>query len=77
VLGVVLDEDGWQVVRPFLAKTSVNYRVILGKDEVANLHGGIDALPTKFVLDREGRIAASHVGLIDRAIYKNDIEEVL
>jgi peroxiredoxin len=77
VLGVSMDEDGWDAVRPFLAQLRVNYRTLLGTDLVAQQFGGVDALPTTFVIDREGRIAATHVGLVGRSEYERDIQALL
>lgn len=77
VLGVSLDEEGWDVVKPYLAKSAVNYRVVLGSDDVVNSYGGIDAIPTTFMLDREGRIAATHVGLISKGAYESEIANLL
>lgn len=77
VLGVSMDDDGWNVVKPFLTAMKVNYRVVLGNDEIAQLYGGIDALPTTFLIDRQGKIAAVHVGLADRKDFENGIEQLL
>jgi peroxiredoxin len=77
VLGVSMDEDGWQAVKPFLAELGVNYRVLLGNDSVAQLYGGIDSLPTTFLIDRDGRIAATHVGLVSKSRYENDVQQLL
>jgi len=77
VLGISLDEDGWDVVKPYLEENRVNYRVLMGNDEVAMLYGGVDSLPTTFLIDREGRIASVHVGLVSRADYENDITMLL
>jgi len=41
-------DDGWDAVKPFAAKLGMNYRVLLGNDETAQLYGGVDALPTTF-----------------------------
>lgn len=77
VLGVAMDDDGWQVVRPFLAEHKVNYRVMVGDEVTAQLYQGLDSLPTTFVLDREGRIAQTHVGLISKSEYQNEITQLL
>jgi peroxiredoxin len=77
VLGVSLDDEGWDVVRGYMQKAKINYRVLMGTDEVARLYGGVDALPTTFVLDRQGKIAATHVGLVSKSQYQNDIEQLL
>ena len=77
VLGVSMDDEGWEVVKPFLAKAKVNYRVVIGNDQTSQEYGGIDALPTTFLIDREGRIAAVHVGLVNRKDFENGIEQLL
>jgi thiol-disulfide isomerase/thioredoxin len=77
VIGVSLDEEGWEVVKPYLEARKVNYRSTVGTDAVAQLYGGIEALPTTFVIDREGRIASTHVGLVSRKDYEDEIVQLL
>ena len=77
VLGVAMDDEGWEVVKPFLSRMGVNYRVMLGDDQTAQTYGGIDALPTTFIIDREGRIAAVHVGLGNRKDFEDGVEKLL
>jgi cytochrome c biogenesis protein CcmG/thiol:disulfide interchange protein DsbE len=77
VLGVAMDDEGWEVVKPFLQGLSVNYRVVIGNDSTAQSYGGVDALPTTFLIDREGRIAAVHVGLAGRKDFEDGIEKLL
>jgi peroxiredoxin len=77
VLGVSMDDEGWQVVKPFVARQKMNYRVLIGNDQTAQLYGGIDALPTTFLIDRDGKIADVHVGLADRREFENGIEQLL
>lgn len=55
VVGVSMDDDGDQKnVAKFAAENSINYPVLLGKEEVARQYGGIDYLPTTFYIDRQG-----------------------
>ena len=77
VVGVSMDEDGWQAIKPFVSEAGINYRVLLGNDTVSDLYGGIDSLPTSFVIDREGRIAAVHIGLVSKSRYENDLQQLL
>jgi cytochrome c biogenesis protein CcmG/thiol:disulfide interchange protein DsbE len=77
VLGVSMDDEGWEVVKPFLQDLGVNYRVVIGNDMTAQAYGGVDALPTAFLIDREGRIAAVHVGLAGRKDFEDGIEKLL
>ena len=77
VLGVSMDEDGWQAVRPFIAAHNMNYRVAIGTDQVARLYGGIASLPTTFIIDQEGKIAAVHIGLVSKTNYASEILHLL
>lgn len=69
VVGVSLDEDGWKAVKPFIESAGVPYRIVLGNHATARLYS-IVGMPDTFLLDRNGRVAAKYVGLVD----KNDIE---
>jgi peroxiredoxin len=77
VVGVSMDEDGWKAIKPFVAEVGINYRVLLGDDKVAQLYGGVDSLPTSFIIDRQGRIAAVHIGLVSKSRYENDLKQLL
>jgi cytochrome c biogenesis protein CcmG/thiol:disulfide interchange protein DsbE len=77
VLGVSLDEDGWQAIRPFVAARRINYRILLGGDPIADLFGGIQSLPSTLIIGRDGRIAATHVGLASKSTYEAAIQAAL
>ena len=77
VLGVSMDDDGWKSVRPYVASHKINYRVVIGSEVVSQQFGEIDSLPTSFMLDRQGRIASNHVGLVDKVDYQNEIVKLL
>ena len=77
VIGVSLDESGWAAVRPFLARQPVNYPVVIGDNGVLNALGGLETLPTTLILDRSGRVAVTHVGLVSKDSYERDIAAAL
>ena len=77
VLGVAMDDEGWEVVKPFTEKMGMNYRIVIGSDAMATLYGGVEALPTTFLIDREGRIAIVHVGLTSKKDIQDGVEELL
>jgi peroxiredoxin len=77
VLGVSLDEDGWKVIKPYLSEHQINYRVVLGDDSVSQLYGGVESLPTTFIIDRTGKVAFVHVGLAGKNEYLNEIQSVI
>jgi peroxiredoxin len=63
VLGVSMDDGGWGPIKDYIAKQKINYRILLGNDEVGDKYGGVESLPTTFLIDRDGRIAAKHEGI--------------
>jgi peroxiredoxin len=77
VLGVSMDDDGWDAVKPFVNQLGINYRIVLGNDSTADNYGGVEALPTTFLIDRDGKIAAVHVGLASKSEIEHGIEELL
>ncbi len=77
VLGVSMDDDGWKVINPFVREKKINYRIVLGDDKTGDQYGGLEALPTTFVIDRNGRIAAVHVGLTGKKDFEDAIEKLL
>ncbi len=77
VLGVSMDEDGWDAVRPYMADHKFNYRIVVGNDDIGKLFGEIDDLPTTFLIDRDGHVAKKHVGLISKSDYQDEITEML
>jgi peroxiredoxin len=77
VLGVSFDDDGWISVRPYMAAHKINYRIAIGSDQLSQMYGGVDSLPTSFIIDRSGRIATTHVGLVDKRDYQNEILKLL
>ncbi len=77
VIAVSLDDEGWEIVRPFTDKFDLNFPVVVGTDEMADQFGGVAALPTTFIIDKEGQIVNSHMGLVGRGEYEEDIEGLL
>jgi thiol-disulfide isomerase/thioredoxin len=75
VLGVSVDEKGWNAVKPFAAAMSINYPIFIGGQEDSGRYG--DSVPTTVIIDRAGRVAAVHIGLCNRNEYESDILAVL
>jgi peroxiredoxin len=77
VLGVSMDDEGWEVVKPFMKEVGMNYRVVIGNDATAELYGNVESLPETFLIDREGKIAAIHIGLASRKDFEDEVAQLL
>ena len=78
MLGVSVDNNGWDVVRPFLDQGDIDYGIALA-DTVERLapFGPITVLPTTWLIDRQGRLATTHVGLVNPTVLESDIQQLL
>jgi cytochrome c biogenesis protein CcmG/thiol:disulfide interchange protein DsbE len=55
----------------------MNYPVVMGNGRVASDYGGITAIPTTFVIDRQGNIVAGYQGLTDQGTFESVITKLL
>jgi thiol:disulfide interchange protein DsbD len=55
VLGVSMDEEGAERVRPFLKKHPMDYLVALGSEAISKQYGLGESLPVTIVFDRSGK----------------------
>jgi thiol-disulfide isomerase/thioredoxin len=63
-------------IADFVSKMHMNYPVLLGEDAVED-KWGIDAMPTTFFIDRNGKIVASTIGLAPREVIEEDIRKAI
>ncbi|MFN0169664.1 MAG: TlpA family protein disulfide reductase [Bryobacteraceae bacterium] len=76
VLGVSMDQEGWAAVKPYVAKAGVGYRMVLAAKSTSEGYA-VTSLPATLIIDRQGRIAATYIGLVDRADLENNLKAVL
>jgi len=85
VIGVSMDEDGWKSVRPFMAlkkdpetggNTAMQYPVVIGSESLGKQYH-VTSMPMTLLIDREGRIAVSHSGMVDKDAWESDIRSLL
>ncbi|HET7873654.1 MAG TPA: TlpA disulfide reductase family protein [Terriglobales bacterium] len=77
ILGVAVDDAGEKAIADFAHKMQMNYPVLLGTEKVADLYGGVEGLPTNFILDRSGKVVGSEKGLVSESVLVEHIEKAL
>lgn len=75
IVGVALDRP--ESVKEFAAANGMNYQILLGNNDVAARYGGVKGIPTTFVIDRTGKIAAKFVGFRTKEIFESEIKKLL
>ncbi|SFR96819.1 Peroxiredoxin [Granulicella pectinivorans] len=76
VIGVSTDDDGMKIVKPFMSEWHMDYPVVIGTP-VMEKSFGLGQMPLTLLIDREGRIALSHAGVVDRVDFEKHIRELL
>jgi len=66
VIGVAVDAEGAEVVKPFAKENGIEYRILIGDEGLARKFGA-PGFPALAIVGREGRIDSTHVGLIEEA----------
>jgi hypothetical protein len=76
MIGISMDDSPEPVV-DFYKELQMNYPVAVGNGRMGEMYGGIPGLPTTFLIGRDGRIYAKHVGATDPALFETEIKELL
>jgi cytochrome c biogenesis protein CcmG/thiol:disulfide interchange protein DsbE len=78
IVGISLDQNGRTAVEPFVSQAGINYPILLDpQSRYADLFGGVEGIPTFFLIDRNGRIAARQVGAGPKEALAQAIETLL
>jgi len=62
IVGVSLDREGPEVVKKFMIDQKINYPIVLGDEKIVDAFGGVEAIPTTFIIDRHGIVRYRKVG---------------
>jgi peroxiredoxin len=78
VVGVSVDDKGWKVVKPFVADKShsITYTVLLDTVDLTVLYK-LATMPKTVIVDRDGKVAAIHNGLVEKDSFESELKAVL
>ena len=77
VLGINLDQEEAKVVMDFAKNYQINYPVLFYTPEVVAAYGGIEAIPTSFVVDKEGKVRTWVQGYRPKIFFTRLIDSLL
>ncbi len=78
IIGISVDQENTlSSIKPFIKENKINYPIVYGNMDVVAAYGNIPSIPTSFIVDKEGKIAASYVGLVDKEVYLKQIKKLL
>jgi peroxiredoxin len=77
IIGVSVDEDGPDGVQSVVRTERINYPVVMATPDIIGSYGPINAIPTTFVLDRQGQVYQIHRGTVSYAEIESTIRGIL
>jgi len=75
-IGAAMDEEGDKLVVPYLQQHHIPYPIVTGFPSLMKPYE-ITALPVTLLIDKEGRIADIHAGIVDKAAWERKIQSLL
>ena len=77
IVGVSIDQGGADLVKGFVEKAGINYQIVMADEKVTAAFGGVEVIPTTFLIDRSGLIRDRKEGAEETAEYEKKIASVL
>jgi peroxiredoxin len=76
IVGISMDDDGWKSVKPWIKEKKVNYPIVIGNEGLGKQYG-LEGMPLTALVDREGRIADVHRGIVEKTAAQQKIRDLL
>lgn len=82
IIGISIDQDrrgvsGKDQVLAFRQKIRMDYPLAMADGSTVRAYGGIQSIPTAFLIDRSGRLRQRYVGLRPKSDYEKDLRVLL
>ncbi len=77
ILAISLDEGGAEAVKKFVSETGIDYTVLLADRDITKKFGQINAIPTSFIIDKQGNIRDKHIGFRNADDMENIVKALL
>jgi len=76
LVGLDMYGEAPDAVKSFAAAHQMQYPVAIGTDAIGDLYH-LREMPLTVLIDRQGRIAVSHSGVVDPKVFESDIQALL
>ena len=77
IVGVSVDDGSPDDVREFAKAFHMNYPVVMWSHELVSEYGGVPALPTTFLINKNGRVVQKHEGLYPPEVYNTEVRALM
>ncbi len=77
ILAIAVDDAGQDRIAQFAADLQLTFPVIANQSRIARAFGGAGAVPTSFLIDRNGRIHDKVIGAFEQTRLRIAVEQLL
>jgi thiol-disulfide isomerase/thioredoxin len=77
IVGVSVDDGSPDDVLEFAKAFHMNYPVVMWSHELVSEYGGVPALPTTFLINKDGRVVQKHEGLYPPDVYDTEVRALM
>ncbi len=79
-VGIAMERPGDDPLRSvsgFVKNQGIPYQIVIGNDAVARAYGGLQGVPTTFIVDKKGDIVSSAVGMQSREAFEGMLKKAM
>ncbi len=76
IIGIAFDENGPEMVPPFVQKVGINYPIYLDGGDIAQAYD-LHAYPTTIIYGKDGKEASEHIGYVAEKEFEDEIGKLL
>jgi cytochrome c biogenesis protein CcmG/thiol:disulfide interchange protein DsbE len=77
IIGVAVDPRDFSKVQAYVDYQGVNYPILYDTKRVSGIYGGIQSIPTTFVINRDGKVVDQLVGSRPKNVFESIIKQWL
>jgi thiol-disulfide isomerase/thioredoxin len=77
IVGVSVDDGSPDDVLEFAKAFHMNYPIVMWSHELVSEYGGVPALPTTFLINKDGRVVQKHEGLYPPDVYDTEVRALM
>jgi peroxiredoxin len=76
VIGISLDNQGPTAVKAYTDSNHIKFPVLMADATVVQGFGGLDAIPTLFVIEPHHNVISRHVGVTGKSVLENELKAI-
>lgn len=75
-VGVSVDKEGWEVVKPFAKEYGINYPLVVDDGTISQKYGPFRGIPTTFIINKKGKVEYVAPGMVNRETLQPALKEL-